>query len=115
MQTTHRLLFKDSCTINELRPRSINLVVTSPPYPMIAMWDDVFSRADSSVADHLAEGRGEEAFEQMHQQLDRVWAKLVKAMADGALACINIGDAVRSLGRRFRLYSNHSRCFRGSH
>ncbi len=109
MQTTHRLLFKDSCTMDELRPGSINLVVTSPPYPMIAMWDDVFSRADASVADHLAEGRGEEAFEQMHQQLDLVWAKLVVAMADGALACINIGDAVRSLDRRFRLYPNHAR------
>ena len=109
MQTTHRLLFKDSCTMDELRPGSINLVVTSPPYPMIAMWDDVFSLADASVADHLAEGRGAEAFEQMHQQLDRVWAKLASAMAEGALACINIGDAVRSLGRRFRLYPNHAR------
>ncbi len=112
MQTTHRLLFKDSSTTDDLWPGSANLVVTSPPYPMIAMWDDVFSRADSSVADHLAECRGEEAFEQMHQQLDRVWAKLAIIMADGALACINIGDAVRSLGKHFRLYSNHARVIR---
>lgn len=109
MQTTHRLFFKDSCTMDELKPGSINLVLTSPPYPMIAMWDSVFSRADSAVAEHLAEGRGEAAFELMHRQLDRVWAKLAIVMADGALACINIGDAVRSLGRHFRLYSNHAR------
>jgi len=109
LQTTHQLFFRDSCAMDELQPGSINLVVTSPPYPMIEMWDTVFSHADPSIADYLSEGRGEEAYEQMHQQLDRVWAKLAIVMADGALACINVGDAVRSLDRRFKLYPNHAR------
>lgn len=109
MQTTHRLFFQDSSTLDEIEPGSINLVVTSPPYPMIEMWDTVFSQAEPSIADCLAEGRGEEAFEQMHQQLDRIWARLAVVMAEGALACINIGDAVRSLNQRFRLYPNHAR------
>ena len=90
------------------RPRA-SLVVTSPPYPMIAMWDDLFTAADSRIAGALATGDGGLAFELMHLQLDQVWDQLPGWLEPGALVCINIGDATRSLGGSFRLYSNHSR------
>ena len=45
----------------------------------------------------------------MHVELDKVWRELGRVLKPGAFACINIGDATRTLAGRFRLYSNHSR------
>jgi hypothetical protein len=45
----------------------------------------------------------------MHRELDRVWSEVHRVLIDGGFACINIGDATRKIGDRFRLYSNHSR------
>jgi DNA modification methylase len=45
----------------------------------------------------------------MHGQLDRCWAELHRVLAPGGLACINIGDATRSLDKRFALWPNHAR------
>jgi len=88
---------------------SVDLVVTSPPYPMIAMWDEVFSAMNPEVAEMLEEGRGLEAYESMHQELDKVWEGLWNLVRPGAWVCLNMGDAVRNLGGTFRMYSNHSR------
>jgi len=40
MRTTHNLLFQDARILDEIPAESVHLVVTSPPYPIIAMWDD---------------------------------------------------------------------------
>jgi DNA modification methylase len=45
----------------------------------------------------------------MHRDLDRVWAEVHRVLCDGGIACINVGDAVRTLGGRFQLYPNHAR------
>jgi DNA modification methylase len=45
----------------------------------------------------------------MHGVLDDVWAELDRVLVDGGIACVNVGDATRSLGGRFRVYQNHSR------
>jgi DNA modification methylase len=45
----------------------------------------------------------------MHQSLDRVWEEVSRRTSAGGVACINVGDATRTLGGVFRLYSNHSR------
>ena len=39
MQTNHRLRIADSRDLAWIDGDSIDLVVTSPPYPMIEMWD----------------------------------------------------------------------------
>lgn len=85
---------------------SVGLVVTSPPYPMIAMWDGLFGEAASAA---LEAGDGPAAFEAMHAELDPCWAELHRVLIPGGLACINIGDATRSLGGQFALYPNHAR------
>ncbi len=95
--------------MNEIKSGSVNLVVTSPPYPIIKMWDDSFAAVEPALTDLIAEGRGDEAFEKMHLQLDPVWTELKRVMAEGAIACINIGDAVRSFNGSFKIYSNHVR------
>jgi len=94
--------------VPELEP--VQLVVTSPPYPMIEMWDAGLSQASPAVAEALQAGDGPRAFEAMHRDvLDPVWAACFERLNPGGWLCINIGDATRSLGGRFRLYSNHAR------
>ena len=63
-----------------IEKESVDLVVTSPPYPMVQMWDEVFSSWSEEIAAGLAEERGLEVFERMHLELDRVWAACASAL-----------------------------------
>ncbi|MCF6248521.1 MAG: hypothetical protein L3J69_14340 [Desulfobacula sp.] len=49
MQTKHKAIFSDSRQMKDLSDESIDLIVTSPPYPMIEMWDDMFSQQSSAI------------------------------------------------------------------
>ena len=109
MQTTHQLLLSDARHMTGIKEESIDLVVTSPPYPMIRMWDGLFSSLSFDAKEALECADGNAAFESMHRELDKVWRECYRVLKTGSFACINIGDAVRTLGGRFRLYSNHSR------
>ncbi len=109
METTHRVFVGDARDLSAVDDASVELVVTSPPYPMIEMWDDLFTDLDPAVGDALAAGDGRAAFEAMHAQLDRVWDELERVLVDGGIACINVGDATRSIDDSFRVYPNHAR------
>lgn len=95
--------------MNGIKDESIDLVVTSPPYPMIRMWDELFSSISPAAKNALDNNDGKGAFEAMHLELDKVWHELYRVLKKGSFACINIGDAVRTIGERFQLYPNHSR------
>ena len=88
---------------------SIDLVVTSPPYPMIEMWDEVFSKQNVKIGEALNQKDGPSAFELMHKELDLVWDEVSRVLKRGGIACINIGDATRTIDDHFALYTNHSR------
>lgn len=107
--TTHKILAADARDLSLLPDASVDLIITSPPYPMIAMWDDLFSHLSPGAADALSRQDGMLAFEFMHLELDKVWKELSRVLKSGSFACINIGDATRSIGNIFRLYPNHSR------
>jgi DNA modification methylase len=109
MQTHHQLHFSDARKMKAIGANSVDLVVTSPPYPMIKMWDALFTRLDPAVANDLTQNRGMVAFERMHAALDPVWAEVHRVLKPGGIACINIGDAVRKIGDDFMLYPNHAR------
>lgn len=109
METEHQIHFKDAKNMADLPDGCVDLVVTSPPYPMIEMWDDVFARQNSRVGRALQKNDGPTAFEQMHQELDPVWNEVFRVLKTGGIACINVGDATRTLDERFALYPNHSR------
>jgi DNA modification methylase len=109
MQTNHQLIIDDARQMSAVKDESIHLVVTSPPYPMIQMWDRLFCRLDPKVGNALHHNRGMEAFELMHTALDPVWRELYRVLHPGGIACINIGDAVRTVGNNFSLYPNHAR------
>ena len=107
MKTTHEVHAADARDL-DLPDGSVDLVVTSPPYPMVELWDDLFADLSTDAADALAAGDGEAAFEAMHAVLDDVWAELARVLRPGGVACVNVGDATRTL-ERFRVYPNHSR------
>lgn len=109
MKSIHRIYFKSSDDMSELADNSIDLVVTSPPYPMIEMWDGIFSNQNNDIGKALKSGNGAIAFELMHRVLDRVWDELWRVLTPGGIACINIGDATRTIDKQFSLYTNHSR------
>lgn len=91
-----------------MEDETVDLVVTSPPYPMIAMWDDAFAHLDERIA-CVIEDAPEEAWELMHEALDAVWEESFRVLKDGGFLCINVGDATRTLTNGFRCYDNHSR------
>ena len=107
--TTHAILTGDSSRIGAVPDGSVQLVFTSPPYPMIEMWDGMFASQDRRIAEDLANGRGTVAFERMHSLLDAVWSECDRVLADNGFICINIGDATRTVDDEFCLYPNHVR------
>ena len=107
--TTHKLLIQDARIIVPLPDAYVRLVVTSPPYPMIKMWDDIYARQNKRIRRALATEKGNHAFELMHGVLDRVWKEVDRTLAPGGICCINIGDATRTIGGHFSLYPNHQR------
>jgi DNA modification methylase len=113
MQTTHQIYFKNANDMPMLPAASIELVVTSPPYPMIEMWDDLFAGQNPSIGDALKNKKGLLAFELMHNALDEIWNEVYRILTPGGFACINIGDATRTIDGNFMLYPNHSRILSG--
>ena len=109
MKSRHTVMFADSRKMDQLEDSSVDLVVTSPPYPMIEMWDDLFASLSPETGRSLAKNDGAGAFERMHRELDRVWHELDRVVKPSGFVCINIGDATRKIGSDFQLYSNHSR------
>jgi modification methylase len=107
--TRQRLQGGDARSLDGIAAESVHLVVTSPPYPMIAMWDAAFGAVNPAIAEALQREDGDLAFELMHAELDRAWAEVARVLVPGGIACVNIGDATRSLGGAFRMYTNHAR------
>ncbi|MCG2825394.1 MAG: site-specific DNA-methyltransferase [Thermoplasmatales archaeon] len=95
--TTHKLIIGDSRKMDELNDESVHLVVTSPPYPMIQMWDELF-RANKC-----------KTYDDMHKWLAGTWKECYRVLVDGGICCINIGDATRTINKEFKLYPNHVR------
>jgi DNA modification methylase len=109
MKTIHKIIFGNSSKMDKISDCSVDLMVTSPPYPMIEMWDEIFSRQNPAIGETLRRGEGNQAFELMNKELDKVWKEVYRVLKKGGFACINIGNATRKIGDEFKLYSNHSR------
>ncbi|MFW5956007.1 MAG: DNA-methyltransferase [Halorhabdus sp.] len=104
METDHVVVTGDARDL-DLAADSVELIVTSPPYPLIEMWDDVFGALDHKIETALQRKDGDRAFELMHDALEAVWAEVVRVLVPGGIAVINVGDATRTLDR-FRQYPN---------
>lgn len=82
---------KSSHNMSEVESNSTHLVVTSPPYPMIKKWDSLFGTVD---------------FKEQHNYLLKVWEECYRILTEGGIACINMGDATRSVDGEFCCYPN---------
>lgn len=100
--TTHDIILGNSQQMGRVASCSIDLIVTSPPYPMVQMWDGLWGVSDIEC-DPMR------VHESMHRELDKVWAECFRTLKDGGFLCVNIGDATRSINGEFRLFNNHSR------
>ena len=116
MQTEHTIINANSQQMPEITDTSIHLMVTSPPYPMIKMWDSQFVTINPQIAtlwQKLETDSKEETVTQiynaMHEALAKTWRETHRVLVDGGIACINTGDATRTLNGKFRLFPNHSR------
>ena len=116
MQTHHRIIIGNSKEMSELANGSVQLMVTSPPYPMIKMWDELFCKVDPKIAklwSKLNADSGElvvrQIYDAMHENLAKVWQETYRVLVAGGIACINVGDATRSINGKFQLFPNHAR------
>jgi len=109
MKTVHKIFYDNAKHLPVLENNCVDLVVTSPPYPMIQMWDDVFIKDDPTIRMDIESGNGKAAFEKMHIILDKIWLETDRFLKEGGIVCINIGDATRTLNKSFSLYPSHTR------
>jgi site-specific DNA-methyltransferase (cytosine-N4-specific) len=120
VKTYHKIVFGDSRNMKEVKNNSIHLIITSPPYPMIEIWDNQFRMLDKRI-DELWKNLEKEKskkereflikqiYELMHENLAKTWKEIYRVLINGGITCINIGDATRSINGVFRLFPNHSK------
>lgn len=109
MKTVHSIFNGSSKSMIELKDNSIDLVVTSPPYPMVSMWDECFISQNEEIGKSFENKDYINAWLGMHKVLEEIWSEVVRVVKIGGFVCINIGDATRTFDENFRLFSNHSK------
>jgi len=107
MNTNHNLIFENSQNMQHIENESINLIVTSPPYPMIEMWDEIFFNMNHKIKDSFNKNDYRTAFQLMHEELNKTWKECFRVLKEGGIIAINIGDATRTLNKNFQLFTNH--------
>lgn len=115
--TEHQIILGDSRNMKDIPDESVNLIVTSPPYPMISMWDKYFGYFNPDIVEDLRNAEdtptfAQEAFFKMHSILEEVWIECNRVLKSGGLMCINIGDAVRTFNGKYQLFPNHAQVIR---
>lgn len=79
-KTTHTIINGDSRQMNELKDKSIHLIVTSPPY-----WQLKDYGTDNQIGFH-------DDYETYINHLNLTWKECFRVLHDGCRMCINIGD-----------------------
>jgi DNA modification methylase len=83
--TTHRLYMGDARDMSNLKPESVHLVLTSPPY-----WSLKEYRDTEAQLGHI------ESYEEFLQELDRVWKHCFRALVPGGRLICVVGDVCLS-------------------
>lgn len=80
IMTEHKVIFGDSRSLNKIKDKSVQLIVTSPPYWQLKDYgtDDQIGFNDS--------------YEEYINNLNLVWQECYRVLSDGCRLCINIGD-----------------------
>ncbi len=91
-----RLVHGDARRLDGIADRSVELVLTSPPYPMIPQWDEQFRAL------------GATDYPGMLRQLAEAWRACHRVLVPGGILAVVIGDALRRGEDGFRLWPNHA-------
>ena len=78
--TEHKIIFGDSRSLNQVNDKSVQLIVTSPPYLQLK---DYGAKEQIGFND---------SYEEYINNLNLVWQECNRVLADGCRLCINIGD-----------------------
>lgn len=78
--TEHKIVFGDSRSLNQIEDKSVQLIITSPPY---------WQLKDYGTEDQIGFNDSYEAY---INNLNLVWKECNRVLADGCRLCINIGD-----------------------
>lgn len=79
-QTKHKIICGDSRDMSELTDKSVNLIITSPPY---------WQLKDYGVENQIGFN---DSYEEYINNLNLVWNESYRVLNDGCRLCINIGD-----------------------
>ena len=78
--TEHKIIFGDSRSLNQIEDKSVQLIITSPPY---------WQLKDYGTEDQIGFN---DSYEDYINNLNLVWKECNRVLADGCRLCINIGD-----------------------
>ena len=78
--TEHKIIFGDSRSLNKIEDKSVQLIVTSPPY---------WQLKDYGTEDQIGFNN---SYEEYINNLNLVWKECHRVLSDGCRLCINIGD-----------------------
>ena len=78
--TEHKIVFGDSRSLNQIKDKSVQLIITSPPY---------WQLKDYGVENQIGFN---DSYEEYINNLNLVWKECNRVLSDGCRLCINIGD-----------------------
>ncbi len=78
--TEHKIIFGDSRSLNQIKDKSVQLIITSPPY---------WQLKDYGTEDQIGFN---DSYEEYINNLNLVWKECNRVLSDGCRLCINIGD-----------------------
>ena len=78
--TKHNIIFGDSRSMSSIKDKSVQLIITSPPY---------WQLKDYGTIDQIGFN---DSYEEYINNLNLVWKECNRVLADGCRLCINIGD-----------------------
>ena len=78
--TNHKIVFGDSRKMSQIPDKSVQLIITSPPY---------WQLKDYGTEDQIGFN---DSYEEYINNLNLVWKECNRVLADGCRLCINIGD-----------------------
>lgn len=78
--TEHKIVFGDSRSLNQIKDKSVQLIITSPPY---------WQLKDYGTEDQIGFN---DSYEEYINNLNLVWKECHRVLSDGCRLCINIGD-----------------------
>ena len=78
--TEHKVIFGDSRNLSRIADKSVQLIITSPPYWQLKDYGN-----DQQIGFN-------DSYEDYINNLNLVWSECNRVLSDGCKMCVNIGD-----------------------